>query len=91
LQDWGWGILVNFKKMRLNPKNMTEIGRKNRQLQEIIDQNESHYVLDVFLYVNDRLTGDNMCQPGNLETKDGRLGIMPVVLHPSTVTAISSI
>ena len=32
LQDWGWGILVNFKKMRLNPKNMSEIGRKNRQL-----------------------------------------------------------
>jgi hypothetical protein len=47
--------------MRVNPKNMTEIGRKNKQLQEIIDQNESHFVLDVFLYVNDRLTGDNMC------------------------------
>jgi hypothetical protein len=40
MQDWGWGILVNFKKMRLNPKNMLEIGRKNRQLQEIIEQNE---------------------------------------------------
>lgn len=60
-QDWGWGILVNFKKMRLNPKNMHEIGRKNRALQDIIEQNESHYVLDVYLYVNDRLTGDNMC------------------------------
>lgn len=41
--------------------------------------------------MNDRLTGDNMCQPGNIETKDGRLGIMPVVLHASTITAISSI
>lgn len=47
--------------------------------------------MDVFLYVNDRLTGDNMCQPGNIETKDGRIGIMPVVLHPSTITAISTI
>jgi hypothetical protein len=32
-----------------------------------------------------------MCQPGNIETRDGRLGIMPVVLHPSTISAISSI
>lgn len=30
-----------------------------------MDSNESHYVLDVYLYVSDRLTNDNMVQPGN--------------------------
>ena len=70
---------------------MNEIGRKNKALQQIIEQNESHYVLDVYLYVKDRLTGDNMCQPGNIEAKDGRLGIVPVVLHPSTIHSISTI
>ncbi len=56
-----------------------------------MESNESHYVLDVYLYVSDRLTNDNMVQPGNLTEKDGRLGIVPVVLHPSTLHSISSV
>lgn len=32
LQDWGWGILVNFTKQRLNPKNLQQVGRKNKEL-----------------------------------------------------------
>jgi len=56
-----------------------------------MDSNESHYVLDVYLYVSDRLTNDNMVQPGNLVEKDGRLGIVPVILHPSTLHSISSV
>ena len=43
------------------------------------------------MYVKDRLTSDNLCQPGNPKLKDGRLGIMPIVLHPSTIHSISSI
>lgn len=49
------------------------------------------YVLDVFLYVKNRLTSDNVLQPGNPKEKDGRLGIVPVVLHHSNVNAISTI
>jgi hypothetical protein len=30
-----------------------------------MDSTESHYVLDVYLYVSDRLTNDSMVQPGN--------------------------
>ena len=45
----------------------------------------------MYLYVKDRLTSDNMCQPGNPKNKDGKLGIVPVVLHPSTIHSISSI
>lgn len=89
-QDWGWGILVNFTKQKINPKNIKNLG-KNRELQQIMDSNESHYVLDVYLYVSDRLTNDNMVQPGNPHAKDGRLGIVPVVLHPSTLHSVSSI
>jgi hypothetical protein len=47
--------------MQLNPKNLHQIGRKNRELQSIIEQNEAHYIIDVYLYVKDRLTSDNMC------------------------------
>ena len=31
-QDWGWGILVNFTKQKINPKNMTQVGAKNKEL-----------------------------------------------------------
>lgn len=89
-QEWGWGILVNFTKQKINPKNIKNLG-KNRELQQLMDSNEAHYVLDVYLYVSDRLTNDNMCQPGNVKTKDGRLGIVPVILHASTVHSISSV
>jgi len=58
-QDWGWGILVNFTKQKINPKNIKNLG-KNRELTQIMESNESHYVLDVYLYVSDRLTNDNM-------------------------------
>ena len=90
-QDWGWGILVNFTKQKLNPKNLQQVGRKNKELQRVIEENDVHYVLDVYLYVKDRLTGDNMCQPGDPVARDGRLGIVPVVLHASTVHSISTI
>ena len=32
-----------------------------------------------------------MCQPGDVSARDGRLGIVPVVLHASTVHSISTI
>ena len=56
-----------------------------------MESNEAHYILDVYLYVSDRLTNDNMVQPGNTTQKDGRLGIVPVVLHPSTLHSVSSV
>jgi len=88
-QDWGWGILVNFSKQRINAKNINQVGRQNKELASIIEQNESHYVLDIYLYVKDRLTSDNTVQPGDPELKNGRLGIVPVILHSSTIQSIS--
>jgi ATP-dependent RNA helicase DOB1 len=58
-QDWGWGILVNFTKQRINAKNIQQVGRQNKALASIIEQSDSHYVLDIFLYVKDRLTSEN--------------------------------
>jgi len=55
--DWGWGILANFSKQRLNPKNINQVGgNKNKELISLMENQESHYVLDVYLYVKDRLT-----------------------------------
>lgn len=91
--DWGWGIFVSFSQQRLNPKNAAamSVGRKNKELQAIFENNEVHYVLDVYMYVKDRLTGDNMTQPGDPSKRDGHLGIVPVVLHPDTLHSISTI
>jgi len=53
--------------------------------------NERYIVLDVYLYVKDRLTSENICQPGNLAAEDGNLGIIPIVLHPATVHSVSKV
>lgn len=45
----------------------------------------------MYLYCKDKLTSEAFLQPGNPKTKDGRLGIVPVLLHHSTVDAISTI
>jgi hypothetical protein len=91
VKEWGWGILVNFTKQRINAKNIQQVGKQSRELASIIEQNESHYVLDVYLYVKDRLTSENTIQPGDTVTKNGRLGIVPVILHSSTIHSVSSI
>lgn len=52
---------------------------------------EPSYILDVYLYCKDKLTNEALLQPGNPEKKDGRMGIVPVLLHPTTVHAISTI
>jgi hypothetical protein len=48
-------------------------------------------VLDVYLYVKDRLTSENTVQPGDPALKNGRLGIVPVILDSSTVHSISTV
>lgn len=89
--DWGWGIVVSYQKQRLSPKNISQVGAKSKELASIVENNESMYVLDVYLYVKDRLSSENLCQPGNPHAKDGRIGIVPVVLHPSTIQSVSTI
>lgn len=47
--------------------------------------------MDVYLYCKDKLTSESFLQPGNPSKGDGRLGIVPVVLHDTAVQAISTI
>jgi hypothetical protein len=47
--------------------------------------------VDVLLYVKNRLTSDYVLQPGDFAKKDGRLGVIPVLLHHSSVAAVSTI
>ena len=91
--DWGWGILVSFSKQRINTKNkdLFKKASKVMKVDDIQSKNESTFVLDVYLYSKDRLTSDVFLQPGNPQTQDGRLGIVPVVMHTSTICAISTI
>ena len=51
--------MVNFTKQRINAKNIQQVGRQNKALSNILEQSDSHYVLDIFLYVKDRLTSEN--------------------------------
>ena len=45
----------------------------------------------MYLYTKDMLTTDTLLQPGDIKKGDGRLGLIPVILHESTVYAISTI
>lgn len=92
-QDFGWGVVVNFNKQKINPK-LVQLGKeaKNKEFIDILTQNESHYILDVYLFVKNKLTSDNVLQPGNVrERNDGKLGIIPVVLSPQNIHSISSV
>jgi hypothetical protein len=60
-------------------------------LSDIKTTTEASFILDVYLYSQDKLTTDSFLQPGNPAKQDGRLGIIPVVLHHTTVKAISTI
>ena len=48
-------------------------------------------MIDVLLYVQNKITADNFLQPGNFQQRNGRLGAIPVILHHSSIEAISSI
>lgn len=65
--DWGWGILVAFSKQKINPKKFLSNQNKNKEYIDILTQQETHYVLDVILYCKNRLTTDNVLQPGNFQ------------------------
>jgi nucleoside-triphosphatase THEP1 len=48
--------------------------------------------MDVYLFVKNRITTDNMIQPANVRDRsDGRLGILPVVLIHSNIESVSQI
>ena len=89
--DWGWGVVVNYQKQRINPKKFVMGNSKNKDYIDVLQKSETHYIIDVLLYVKNKLTSDNVLQPGDLLKKDGRLGVVPVLLHHSSVTAISTI
>lgn len=45
----------------------------------------------MYLYCKDKLTMDSFLQPGNVKERGGKMGIVPVVLHHSTVCEIATI
>ena len=89
--DWGWGVVIAFQKQRINPKKFVMGDSKNKGYLDVIAKTETHYLIDVLLYVKNKLTSDNVLQPGDLIKKDGRLGVVPVLLHHSNIGGISTI
>lgn len=64
---------------------------KKKDYLDVISKTEVHYIIDVLLYVKNRLTNDNVLQPGDFTKKDGRLGVVPVLLHPTSIAGIATI
>ncbi len=64
-QSWGWGVVVSFQKQRINPKKFIMGDSKNKEYLDVISKTEVHYILDVLLYVKNKLTSDNVLQPGD--------------------------
>lgn len=89
--DWGWGLVVNFQKQRINPKKFVMGDSKNKEYLDVMSKSDIHYIVDVLLYVKNKLTPDNLLQPGDFTKKDGRLGVIPVLLHHSSIAAIATI
>jgi ATP-dependent RNA helicase DOB1 len=64
---------------------------KNKDYLDVISKTDVHYILDVVLYVKNKLTSDNVLQPGDFTKKDGRLGVVPVLLHPNNIAGVATI
>jgi rRNA-processing arch domain len=90
-QNWGWGVVVSFQKQRINPKKFVMGDSKNKDYLDVISKTEVHYIIDVLLYVKNKLTSENVLQPGDFTKKDGRLGVVPVLLHPQNINCIATI
>ena len=64
---------------------------KNKDYLDVISKTEVQYILDVVLYVKNKLTSDNVLQPGDFKKRDGRLGVVPVLLHPNSIGGVATI
>ena len=63
ITDWGWGIVVNFTKKRIDVSK-AQSHTKLRERQELLgmkpgEETSNHYVVDMLLYVSNRVTPDN--------------------------------
>jgi ATP-dependent RNA helicase DOB1 len=77
--DWGWGVVINFTKTRM------EEGMK-RDDKNITDKTKEFYIVDVNLYIS---TAGNEKRPALYEKKNGEFGIVPIEL--SLISEISTI
>lgn len=80
--DWGWGIVINFTRRRINVKSILKPDgyglMKNDKVIDI-DEDKPVLIIDVMLYVQKKLEG-NEIKPGDPHKKNGILGIVPVML-----------
>ena len=80
--DWGWGIVINFTRRRINVKSVLKpdgLGVMKSDKMVDIDENKPVLIIDVMLYVQKKIEG-NEIKPGDPKQKNGMLGIIPVML-----------
>ena len=80
--DWGWGIVINFTRRRLNVKSVFKPdgqGLTKNDKAVDIDESKPLLIIDVMLYVQKKLEG-NEIKPGDPQKKNGMLGIVPIML-----------
>ncbi len=71
--DWGWGILTNFTKRRIEPKTKVQ---DLAQSVENKGEAEELVILDVLLYTKRKPA----LQPASAEARNGSLGVIAVLL-----------
>mmetsp|Transcript_39479 Transcript_39479/g.29156 ORF Transcript_39479/g.29156 Transcript_39479/m.29156 type:complete len:131 (-) Transcript_39479:898-1290(-) len=92
-QDFGWGLVVNYQRQKINAK-MFQLAKeaKHRPFIDMLKENDTHFIVDVFLFVKNKLSSENVLVPCDLANRhEGKFGIVPVVLHHTNFYAISTI
>ena len=87
--DWGWGIIDNFTRKRIVPRNRLQNSVFDSKAEENTTQlSEERVIINVGLYVKKGITPDSFT-PTSPEQRDGYLHLIPVVLQ--MVSEISKI
>ena len=80
--DWGWGIVINFTRRRINVKSILKkdgLGITKSDKMISIDDTKPVLIIDVMLYIQKKIEG-NEIKPGDPSQNNGMLGIIPVML-----------
>ncbi len=79
--DWGWGVLVNFTKKRLEPRGkVQELAQAKDESSGVTRLTEEVVILDVLLYVQKKMSQERTLLPASVEAKNGTLGTVAVLL-----------
>lgn len=85
VKGFGWGICVNVSKKNFELE-IKKIKNKSDALNIINTLNGQKnqvemYFIDVLLYVKNNIDSDSKLLPGNVESSDGQMGVVPIIIN----------